>query len=77
MPLSVEALTNEVLSLPRESRLALAEKLLESLADESGGPLSPAWSAEIKQRIERYRRGEMRTISAENVFRSLSEGKEP
>jgi hypothetical protein len=48
MPLSVEARTNEVLSLPRESRLALAEKLLESLAEEHGGPLSTTWAAEIK-----------------------------
>jgi putative addiction module component (TIGR02574 family) len=71
---TIDAIFDAALSLPRENRATLAEKLAESLSEEDRAELSPAWATEIRRRIDAYKRGEMQTIPAEEVMRSLSRG---
>ena len=75
MSLTLQTLFNEALMLSPEDRANLAEKLLESLAQEDNNDLSPAWAAEIRRRLDTFHRGEMKTIPADEVLRSLRSGK--
>jgi putative addiction module component (TIGR02574 family) len=72
MPETIDAIFDAALTLPRENRAALAEKLVESLEEEDRAELPPAWAAEIRRRIDAYKRGEVKTIPADEVMRSLS-----
>jgi putative addiction module component (TIGR02574 family) len=69
--MTVESLTAAALALPPESRLTLAEVLLESVTPETCPGLSAEWMAEIEDRIAAYQRGELQTYSREEVMRSL------
>lgn len=69
--MTIQSIFNAALSLPRENRTALVEKLVASLEEDESDELSPAWRAEIERRIEAHKRGEMKAIPAEEVFRSL------
>ncbi len=71
MPTSLENLFEEALSMPRESRVDLAERLIRSLDQDDRGELSPEWATEIRRRIDAYRRGEMKVFPADEVMRSL------
>jgi putative addiction module component (TIGR02574 family) len=68
---TIDTIFDAALSLPSEDRARLAEKLVESLRDEESTELSPEWAAEIRHRIEACKRGEMKTIPAEDVLQSL------
>jgi putative addiction module component (TIGR02574 family) len=68
---TADSVLNAALSLPRDNRAVIAERLVESLSDTDEAEVSPAWQAELRQRVEAYRRGEMKTIPADEVFDSL------
>jgi putative addiction module component (TIGR02574 family) len=55
-------------SLTVEERAQLAEVLLESLQDAPLAEIEAAWDREIQERAAAYDRGELQTISAEDVF---------
>ena len=55
-------------SLAPEDRSRLVELLLESLQDPPLSDIASAWDAEIVKRVAAYRRGEVETFSAEDVF---------
>ncbi|MDE2181114.1 MAG: addiction module protein [candidate division NC10 bacterium] len=55
-------------SLTAEERAQLAEVLLESLQDAPLAEIEAAWDREIEERAAAYDRGELQTISAEDVF---------
>lgn len=55
-------------SLTVEERAQLAEALLESLQDAPLAEIEAAWNREIEERVAAYDRGELQTISAEDVF---------
>jgi putative addiction module component (TIGR02574 family) len=55
-------------SLAPEDRSRLVELLLESLQDPPLSDIASAWDAEIVKRVAAYRRGEVETIAAEDVF---------
>lgn len=55
-------------SLTAEERAQFAEMLLESLHDTPLSEIEAAWGREIEQRAAAYDRGELHTISAEDVF---------
>ncbi len=54
--------------LPREDRERLVDELLESLNEPAVAELDAAWSAEIDRRLAAYDRGEVLSVSAEEVF---------
>lgn len=65
-------LRSTALALPPHERAALAAELLESLDNvENEQDVAAAWDAEIERRIVQIERGEVETISAEQVMRRL------
>lgn len=77
MPLTIEAIFHEALSMPRNTRAELAKQLLDSLDQEDKDDLSTEWAVEIRRRLEAFRRGGMKTIPADEVLRSLPHGRKP
>ncbi len=59
----------KMLELPPEQRLLLSDMLASSVPQ----PLSEAWSREIDLRVAEIEKGEVKTIPAEDVFRSARE----
>ncbi|HEX5105862.1 MAG TPA: addiction module protein [Pirellulaceae bacterium] len=68
--MTAQAIAAAALALPPESRVTLAEVLLNSVKGDSVS-LSSEWLAEIEDRIAAYRRGELATYSREEVMQSL------
>ncbi|MEM9400496.1 MAG: addiction module protein [Verrucomicrobiota bacterium] len=68
--MSIEELEKETLALPLKQRAALASCLLRSLYDseESADAIEKAWTAEIQDRMQAYRRGEISSHSIEDVI---------
>jgi putative addiction module component (TIGR02574 family) len=54
--------------LTPEERARLAEVLLESLEGPPPANVRAAWDREIERRAAAYERGELQTLSAEDVF---------
>lgn len=65
---ALEELERKAKSLSAEERARLAEVLLESLEGESLAEIEAVWEREIEERAAAYDRGELQTISAEEVF---------
>jgi putative addiction module component (TIGR02574 family) len=65
---ALEEVEKKAKSLSAEDRAKLAETLLESLEAESLAEIEAAWDREIEERAAAYDRGELQTISAEDVF---------
>jgi putative addiction module component (TIGR02574 family) len=55
-------------ALSAEERARLAETLLESLQETPISEIEAAWDQEIESRVAAYERGEVKTVSAEDVF---------
>jgi len=70
MATSNDEILQQLLSLPVETRAALADKLLESLdpPDERNQRL---WAEEAERRIAAFERGEIDAIPGEEVFAKL------
>lgn len=64
-------LAAEALEMPRESRAALALRLLDSLEDQSPEGLGEGWVAEAERRHEELRAGRAHSVSSEEVFAKL------
>lgn len=62
----VQQLESAVMALPPAERARLAQRLIESLDEES--EVEEAWAAEIKKRLEALDRGEIDSIPAEEVI---------
>ncbi|PTL36559.1 addiction module antitoxin RelB [Candidatus Methylomirabilis limnetica] len=65
---TLKDLEKQAKSLTAEERAQLAEMLLESLQDAPLADIEAAWDREIEERAAAYDCGELRTISAEDVF---------
>jgi putative addiction module component (TIGR02574 family) len=59
------------LSLPEESRVMLAERLLESLDSAGQREIDARWGKEAEDRIDAYDRGEIAAFPIDEVFSSL------
>lgn len=64
----VNELAQRGLALTRDERSRLIDLLLESLHEPPVAEVEEAWSAEIERRLAEYDRGEVQSISAEDVF---------
>lgn len=64
----LEDLATEALELERESRAALAKRLLDSLDEPSADEVGEAWVKEAQRRYEELRAGRARTIPSDEVF---------
>lgn len=63
-----EKIMTDALQLSAEERSLVAEKLMESLDEEVGAELSPAWQEEIRRRCKEVDEGRATLRSAEEVF---------
>lgn len=62
----VHELEAAVLALPVRERARLAQRLLASL-DEEEQEVRDAWVAEVRERLARYRAGEIEALPVEEV----------
>ena len=67
------AILRTALELPDKERAELALRLVESLDGEPSNDVEAAWAAEVKHRVDAFRRGEARTRPAVDVFREARE----
>lgn len=67
MGTNAEKVLKEALNLPATERAAVAEELLSSL-DKPDPEIDRVWAQEAEARIDAAGRGEVKTVSEEDVF---------
>ena len=68
--IKTKELFNEAISLPIEIRTKLVEKLLMSL-NPSQKETDKLWAKEAGKRVDEIKRGKVKTISGERVFKKI------
>ncbi|MCL5289712.1 MAG: addiction module protein [Eubacteriales bacterium] len=68
-------LFKEALSLPPIERAQLAERLLSSLDSPSRKRVDELWAQESEDRIDAFEKGEIKTITARQVFDEVGKQK--
>lgn len=58
----------EALALPPDERAELADRLLSSLGTGRQRKMDALWAEEAEDRIDAFERGEIRAVSAKEVF---------
>ncbi|MBI3773002.1 MAG: addiction module protein [Gammaproteobacteria bacterium] len=71
MAISVEKLTEAVLSLPSEARALLADRLVESLDPLADEDVRDLWAAEALRRRDEVREGKIPAISGEAALEQV------
>jgi putative addiction module component (TIGR02574 family) len=69
MTQTTEDIISAALSLPAETRVKLAERLLDSLQQTSRQEIDQAWALEAERRLDEYEEGKVATIAADHVLR--------
>jgi putative addiction module component (TIGR02574 family) len=72
MTARAEQVLNEALSLAPSERAQLAERLFSSL-DISQEEIDRLWAQEADSRIDAYNRGDIKAVSANDVFKNISQ----
>lgn len=67
--MTTEDIISAALSLPAETRVKLAERLLDSLQQTSRQEIDQAWALEAERRLDEYEEGKVATIPADHVLR--------
>lgn len=67
MGTTAEKILKEALNLPATERAAVAEELLSSL-DKPDPEIDQLWAQEAEARIDAADRGQIKTVSEEDVF---------
>ena len=70
---SINDILQEAIQLPEDQRFTLAHKLLTVSEPHLSDDVVTAWDVEIRNRIERYDRGETRSRTASEVFKDLDD----
>ena len=73
---TAEALSAQAVQLPPEERMALVERILDSL-DEPDASLDALWAKEADDRLAAYRRGEIRAVALSDVIAKYQVTKKP
>jgi putative addiction module component (TIGR02574 family) len=73
MTTATAKLADQVLSLPCEDRIYLADRLLESLNAPSREDIDRLWAEEAERRIEELDSGKVEAIPGEQVFAEIRE----
>ena len=74
---SIEQLTEELLSLPNESRALLVDKLVESLEFDTDSTIQEVWVTEAKRRRAEIRDGSVQPIPGEDALAQVRQLIEP
>lgn len=64
---------DEVSLLPREDRIELVEKLLQSLNTPSIADIDKLWLDEAEKRVKEYEEGSVEAIDGKHVFKEIRE----
>ena len=75
MSVDVQVILNQALTLPADSRAAIAARLLESLDDKEQQENNAAWAKEAESRLEAYDQGLISAISGKKVIEGLPLGR--
>lgn len=70
---NLDSLNEQLLALPPEDRIALAEAMLLSVGPTYYWAVEAAWLAEVEDRIQAYDEGKMKSYSLEESKRCLEE----
>lgn len=63
----------EVSLLPREDRVELIEKLLQSLNTPGLAEIDKLWAEEVEKRINEYQSGSVEALEGKQVFKEIRE----
>ncbi len=66
-------IVDDVLSLPTDQRLALVNRILESLNVATQPEIAALWAEEAERRIEQVEAGQVKPIPGEDVFKETRE----
>lgn len=66
-----EKIIDEVLKMPAHDRALIAEQLISSLDATVDDDVESAWQEEIKRRLDAFDKGQLQTISWEEVQKNL------
>jgi len=65
---NAEKILEEALKLPPQDRAELLERLLATFQEPPDPELDKLWAQEAEDRLDAYERGELGTVSEEEVF---------
>ncbi len=68
-----EKLLNDVMSLPKEIRAELADKLLESLNEPEQGEIDKYWQIEAERRVAEIQSGKVNAIPGDIVLKEIKQ----
>ncbi len=68
MPTEIDRILDEVLSLPCDMRIELADKILASLSPSAEPEIERLWAEEAERRVSEMEKGEIAPIPGEDVF---------
>ena len=71
-----ETFSAQVVQLPPEDRLALVERILDSL-DEPDASMDALWAMKADDRLAAYNRGEIRVLALSEVIAKYQVAKKP
>lgn len=71
MSLTLDQITDAAMKLPADSKIVLAEKLVESLATEEPSEIERLWSAEAVRRRDEVRSRRVKAIAGEEVLEEV------
>lgn len=71
MKATLDPILDAALDLPADQRIAMVERLLESLNLPTKAEIDQAWAAEIERRVAQLDRGEVKGIPGEEVFAEI------
>jgi putative addiction module component (TIGR02574 family) len=64
---TAEALSAQAAKLPPDERMAVVERILDSL-DEPDATMDAMWAKEADDRLNAYRRGEIKAVALSDVI---------
>jgi putative addiction module component (TIGR02574 family) len=65
---NAEKILQEALNLPPQERAEVLQRLLATFQEPPDAELDKLWTREAEDRIDAYERGQLGSISAEEVF---------
>jgi len=68
MSANAEKVLQEALNLPLQDRAEVLERLLATFHEPPDAELDELWAQEAEDRIDAFDRGELSSVSAEEVF---------
>ena len=73
MSASSEQILKEALALPLQERAELVEQLLATFQSPPDRHIDELWAREAEDRLDAYDRGELKAVSAEEVFDKIKQ----